>query len=107
MLVTYSGYRVYKRMKTERKNLTDMLSLPMFEGQSVEVSLLGGLASVKVGKSHHVEYEQNHTPLRLEDPTAAHVKELGELARLYEKNLITLEEYNQTKAKLLNGKSIS
>ena len=43
-----SGYLFYRRAKKEGKSLRELLSLPMFRGRSVEVSFLGGLASVKV-----------------------------------------------------------
>ncbi|MFP4350525.1 MAG: SHOCT domain-containing protein [Thermodesulfobacteriota bacterium] len=104
-LVTYSGYRVYKRMRDERKNLGELLSLPMFTGRSVEVNFLGGLASVKVGNRDNGEltpyaYDPSH---QLEDPVTTRIRELKELARLFENELITLEEYNRTKEQLLNG----
>lgn len=104
-LVIYSGYRVYKRMKEERKNLGELLSLPMFTGRSVEVNLLGGLASLKLenrkgGPPKAVGYDPSR---QLEDPNAVRIWELRELARLFEHHLITLDEYNRTKEQVLNG----
>lgn len=105
-LVTYSGYRVFKRMRDERKNLGELLSLPMFTGRSVEVNLLGGLASIKVGNRETADMTYTYDPSRqLEDPAANRIRELGELARLFENKLITLDEYNRTKEQLLNGTS--
>lgn len=104
-LVTYSGYRVYKRMHDERKNLGEMLRLPMFSGRSVEVNLLGGFASLKVGDRNDANARNSidETFRQLEDPTTLRIRELGELARLFEHKLITLDEYNRTKNELLNG----
>jgi len=105
VLVTYAGYRVYKRMRDERKNLGELLSLPMFTGRSVEVNLLGGLASLKVGNRDDCDikpYPYN-TSRQLEDPATNRIRELRELARLFENKLITLDEYNRTKEQLLNG----
>ena len=104
-LVTYSGYRVYKRMHDERKNLGELLSLPMFTGRSVEVNLMGGLASLKVGNRDNCDTKPyTYNPSRqLEDPATSRIRELRELARLFENKLITLDEYNRTKEQLLNG----
>lgn len=103
-LLTYSGYRVYKRMRDERKNLGELLSLPMFTGRSVEINLLGGLASVKVGNRENEDITYTYDPSRqLEDPATNRIRELRELARLFESELITLDEYNRTKEELLNG----
>ena len=44
------GYLIYRKMKKEGKNLQEMLALPTFAGRTVEVNLLGGLASIKLGK---------------------------------------------------------
>ncbi len=105
-LVTYSGYRAYKRMRDERKNLGELLSLPMFTGRSVEVNLLGGLASLKIGDRENADIPYTLDPSRqLEDPAANRIRELRELARLFENKLITLDEYNRTKEQLLNGTS--
>ena len=46
-----------------------------------------------------VENEGSPT-LQLEDRGTQQVRELAELARLLEKNLVTLEEYNQVKARI-------
>lgn len=105
-LLGYSGYRIIRKMREENKNLRDMLALPMFNGRDVEVSLLGGLASLKVGNSGTREL-----PMITAEPEKRQqlgnfsndcVRELSELAHLYENRLITLEEFNQAKHRLLN-----
>ena len=44
-----SFYYFYRRMKAEGRSLREMLRSPLFLDRPVEVSLLGGLASFKVG----------------------------------------------------------
>lgn len=101
-----SAYRFYKRMKQEGKTLKEMLSMPMFRNRAVEISLLGGMASLKLGKpdafrsSHAIESSVIDTDHQLEDPVTSRVKELSELARLLENELITLDEFNQIKGEL-------
>ena len=106
-LIVFSGYYFYRRIRQEGKSLKETLRSPMFDGRPVEISLLGGIASVRIGSS------PNHGPMlaagathesarQLEDPATVRIRELKELARLLENNLITLEEFNQTKQELFN-----
>lgn len=99
-----AGYLVYSRMKKEGKTLKEMMSLPMLRGRSVEVSLLGGLASLKVSapQNHPFLNTEIVEPKRqLEDSTTIHIRELTELVTLLDKKLITLDEYNKAKQRLL------
>jgi hypothetical protein len=73
------------------------------------VSLLGGMATVKLGQSSQPP-AIGHDPAvdlpRLEDPDSSRnrdVSDLAELARLLEKDLITVDEFNKAKRQLLNG----
>ena len=104
-LIIASVYLFYRRIKKEGMTLRETLNSPMFHGRAVEVSLLGGLASVKVGGgSGGVPLlENNSSPqyLQLEDPASVRLRELTELANLLEKNLITLDEYNEFKQQIL------
>jgi hypothetical protein len=107
-LVGLSAFLIYKRMKTEGKALKEILSLPMLQGKTVEISVLGGLASVRVEDPHP------HRAMALTDgtkdhgrpihalPPSSHVTELLELAHLLDSNLITMDEYNKAKKKVIN-----
>ncbi|MEZ4526885.1 MAG: SHOCT domain-containing protein [Desulfobacterales bacterium] len=108
LLIGYSGYRIFKKMKTENKNLREVLQLPMFRGQEVEVSILGGFASLKVGNPAEtviplIAHESLPPHAQLEEAGSACVRELSELAHLYESGLITPEEFRQAKDQLFKG----
>ena len=106
ILIAVSGYYFYRRMKAQGKSLGEMLRNPMFNGRSIEVSLLGGLASLKLGDPSTrpaLTHDENNETLRLEDPDAMRIREINELARLLEKNLITLEEFNKAKQHLFKS----
>lgn len=99
-------YLLYRRARSEGKSLKGMLSLPMFKNRSVEVSFLGGLASLKVAPSQESDRLGTSVDVsapQLEDPHTVHVRELTELVRLLDSNFITLEEYNKAKKKLLDS----
>ncbi len=102
-----SGYHFYKRMKMEGKTLREILSGHRYSGRSVEVSVLGGLASLKIGGAHHnppaLESKSSGHLRQLEDPESIRYKEFSELVRLLENNLITLEEYNKFKEEIFKS----
>lgn len=102
-------YLIYRRMRREKRTLGETLDSPVFRGRDVEVSLLGGLASVKIGNTSNpgaihpaLEVPRNQQVPQLEDTVSTRVRELTELAKLLEKDLITLDEYNKTKQEILN-----
>lgn len=111
-IIGFSAYRIYTRMREERRNLEELLALPGLNGRSVEVSVLGGLASLRVGNGGG---GNNALPppgvidllpsSGQADSPSTQVSRLAELARLYENDMITLDEYERTKDRLLNGAS--
>lgn len=108
-IVGISAFFFLKRMRAEGKSLREMMKNPIFSGRSVEVSLLGGMATVKLGQPTHppaIGHDETIDVPRLEEPDTPHsreVSELTELARLLEKDLITVDEFNKAKRQLLNG----
>lgn len=97
------SYHFYKRMKMEGKTLREMLSSPKYSGRTVEVSFLGGLASFKIGRSSNapaLDSDASGQFKQLEDPDEVRTRELSELVRMLEKNLITLDEYNKFKEQI-------
>ncbi|MBW1746742.1 MAG: SHOCT domain-containing protein [Deltaproteobacteria bacterium] len=104
-LIIATVYLFYRRIKKQGMTLRETLNSPMFQGRTVEVSLLGGLASVKVGdRSNGAPALGNNSStqyLQIEDTASVRLKELAQLANLLEKNLITLDEYNAFKQQIL------
>ena len=108
-LIGISAFYVIRRMRAEGRSLGEMLRNPMFNGRSVEISLLGGMATVKLGQHSQPPAIGHDTVMdlpRLEDPDTSRSRdasELAELARMLEKDLITVDEFNKAKQHLLNG----
>jgi len=106
-LITGSVYLFFRYMKKEGGTaFLKIMALPELKGKNVEVNLLGGLASFKIAsdKTEPQVIEADVIPAarQIEDPDSRRIRELTELARMLEKNLITLEEYHQVKKSLLN-----
>jgi hypothetical protein len=106
-VVGLTSFWVYRRFKKKGlKTVTDAIHSPDLQGRQVEVRVLGGLLSVKLGGDQpHSAALSN--PLiqhrgQLEDPETVRIRELAELSRLLEKNLITPEEFKRSKARLYN-----
>jgi len=108
VLIVISAVYFFKRMRAEGKSLGEMLKNPMFNGRSVEVSLFGGMATLKLGQPNQplaIGHDMSIDIPKLEAPGISphhDVTELAELARLLEKDLITIEEFNKAKRILLN-----
>lgn len=106
-VIIASGIYFYKRMKAQGKTLKQMMSDPLFEGRPVEVSLLGGMASFRLGlpnPASQLETKQTQEGRQLEDMRNTRIQELEQLAQLLENELITRDEYNEAKKSLFKQK---
>lgn len=107
LLIFLAGYLLQRKMVQEGKQLRDMLSLPEFSGRTIEVSLFGGMASLRLESPNPPDHTM-HQSLpgisgRLIDSDAHQLRELSELVELLNKNLITLDEYHRFKLKLMGN----
>ena len=103
--VALSGYLFYRRMRTEGRTLREMLRSPTFGGRAVEVSFLGGLASVRLGQRtapRELTGGAEELP-QLEEPETFRQRELDALLHLLERNLISPEEYQKAKKDILKS----
>ena len=99
------GVFLYRKVKSRGRDIyRDIRSAPVMPGGTLEVSLLGGLASVKFSKPADAPAlpPAAALPALLEDPATLRIRELSNLAQMYEKNLITREEFEQAKAAMFN-----
>ncbi len=107
VLILGSGIWFYLKMKAEGQSLRDTLNSPAFRNRSVEVSLLGGMASFRLGSSGESQpllpEGEASSAQQLEWSGDNQIHELTELARLLKSGLITLEEYEQAKQKLFKS----
>lgn len=92
-------YWFYKRMKSDRDMIRKMVGDSLLKGKSIEVSFLGGAATFKLSDQENIKIIEN--PSEKRPQLAGPTEKLTELARLYEKKLITEEEYSKAKKHLL------
>jgi hypothetical protein len=112
-LVLGSCVYFFLRLRRDKQSLGEALRSPTLRDRAVEISLLGGLASVRLGAPSApsgpavpmLENPTTNPRLQLEDPSSMRIRELSALARLLEDDLITREEYNKAKQHLFNSYS--
>jgi hypothetical protein len=75
----------------------------------VEVSLLDGLVAFRVGgrQSSQTLIEAAAQPLQLEAPESDSLQKLSELARMYDKGLISRKEFERYKQALMGDETIA
>jgi hypothetical protein len=99
------GVFVYRQVKSRGRDIyRDIRSAPVTPGGTLEISLLGGLASVKFSRPESASALPHAAalPVLLEDSASLRIRELGNLAQMYEKNLLTREEFERAKAAMFN-----
>ena len=103
LLVAGSAFLWWKHIKRRGRKIREVLKDPLFQGRTVEVSLLGGLASVRLGQSQEplaLPHGSPKTPKLLTDPSAPHAEQLVDLARLLKDDIITIDEFLAAKKEL-------
>ena len=103
-----AGYLFIVRFKEKGAALKKVLNMQAFNNRSVEVSLLGGLASLKIGKPNNISSIENHNSGQkvrlLEDLSDSRIMELVELASMLKSGIITEDEYKKFKPGSCNSK---
>jgi hypothetical protein len=110
VLIAISAWLFFRKLKREGRSLAEVLRSPTFQGRPVEISLLGGMASLKVGRpgvAPAVESPTSSPARQLEDPGTVRIRDLSELARLLENDLITQDEFELAKRQLFNLQHLS
>jgi len=108
-LILLSGLLIWKRLKRRKEDVSDVLNSPTFQGREVEVSFLGGTVNLRFGAQDRNKADQQALQGQgpgsgvpeLEDKETALTRQLTELSRLMEKGLLTEEEYQRAKKRLL------
>ena len=104
-LASFVGYAVYRRFDTHARQVLTILRDPAIRGRSLEVSLLGGMASVRVGRAAD-EASVLTLPAagrgRLAESPSSRVRDLASLAELRDQGHVTEEEFQSLKRGLLS-----
>ncbi len=108
ILVLVIAWAFYRQMRNSSSDIKGILSLPEFQNRTVEIKLLGGLASFKIKANpkpaigHHPSSQQGNRR-RLEEKINQTEQKILELTALFEKDIISKEEFEKTKQDILQG----
>ena len=98
----------YRKMRAGSADIKEMLSFPEFRGRTVEIKLLGGLASCKIkGNGEQMPLlgagmDSQTQLLPYQTPADSLDRRLSYLAELYESDIITREELDKAKNRIFN-----
>ena len=104
-LVGCAGYAFYRRFDSHAKQVLAVWRDPAIRGRSLEVSLLGGAASLRIGRAEDDRAALPAAPvggqLLAPEGDSGRVRDLVRLADLYECGHISEEEFARLKRGLL------
>jgi len=109
ILVLTIAWIFYRRMRESSSDIKDVLSMPEFQDRTVEVRLLGGLASFKIKANKNrqmlIDHHPSTTPKRLllENDIQNTEQKIFRLTALLEKDLINKEEFKKAKQDIIQG----
>ncbi len=104
-LLAGSGYYFYHYFKAHKQKISDLISDPAFNDRTLEISLMGGMATLKLGHKDDsiklIAAEEDVQIKQLESPKSVQIKELSELIRMLDDELITREEFLRLKKEII------
>ncbi len=110
LLVLGSAWYIWRRLKRSQRDLRDLLNNPILKDRAVEISFLGGVASLRLGQPGSaggqlpiLEAPSVEPAVQLEDPEAQRLRELSRLVKLRESGHINDDEYHLLKKGLFQS----
>jgi preprotein translocase subunit YajC len=108
VLVLVIAWLFYRRMQKGSSQIKDMLSNAQMQDRNIEVSLLGGLAAFKINAKENTgllpDSPGNQKNTRLIETEADRAeRRMHQLDDLYEKDLITKEEFENARQTIIQG----
>jgi hypothetical protein len=104
-LVGGSGYYFYHYFKAHKQKLNDLMSNPAFNDRTLEISLMGGMATMSLGHKDDnlklIQADRETDGKLLESPESTQIEELTKLNQMLNDELITREEFLQLKRKVI------
>lgn len=107
VLIGSGCYSVFRLMKRESRSLMSMMDSPMLSNRDVEVSLLGGFASIKISSPKNVQpmvgYDPADPQKRLESVKSGIPQEnMKEMKGILERPHIMSDEYDVTSGRMMS-----
>ena len=107
LVVCAASYYLFRRLKSQGRSLRDALNSPLFKGKSIEIDLLGGVASIRINQHNSATppppaIDAGDRTRLLEDRESARIRELIDLARLLENDHLASKATDKSGRKFSN-----
>lgn len=108
VMIVGFGYMVMRYLRKKSRSMVQVLSMPEFRGKNIEVNVMGGLASFKIQDTNSESsagrrHLESGGPSRLLNHTDGEKRQkLESLAEMRENRIITPEEFERAKQRLLD-----
>ncbi len=103
-LIAGSAYYFYQRVRKSNRKLMDLVNDPALQGRTLEISLLGGMATFKLGNQDRQPQlidARDEDVNQLEAPGHRQLTELADLKKMLDDGLITKEEFLKLKKEII------
>ena len=104
-LIAGSAFYFYRYFQEHKRRISDLMADPAFSDRTLEISLMGGMATLKLGHREDnlklIQADDGTQIKQLEAPKSTQLKELSELTRMLEDELITREEFLKLKKDII------
>jgi hypothetical protein len=112
LLIALCVWFVIRQMRKNSAQIQDILANDQLKNRNVEISFMGGLASFKINSNkedtgHLLSYsgpdQTSPGPRLIESDEDRTERKMAQLNALYEKDLITKEEFDQARQSIIQG----
>lgn len=109
ILVLAIAWIFYRRMHKRSSEIKNILSMPEFRDRTVEIKLLGGVASFKITAKENQQVLIDHHAstgsdrFLIENDITRIEQKIFKLTALFEKDLITQEEFDKARQNIIQG----
>ncbi len=104
-LIGGSGYYFYRYFIEHKQRISDLMSNPAFSDRTLEISLMGGMATMRLGHKDDnlklIQADSETAIKQLESPESIQIKELSKLSKKLDDDLITREEFLRLKQNII------
>lgn len=104
VMIAGTGYMAVRYFRKKSSSLVHVLGMPEFRGKNIEVNVMGGLASFKIQDSlaDSRQLESSDPSRLLTHADSGKREKLESLAEMRENQIITPEEFERAKQRLLD-----
>lgn len=108
IFILLTAWFIYRQVRSGSSDIHQILSMPQFKDRNVEIKIIGGLATLKMGPASkndviQLENRETNNAMLLEEKSRRTEDKLAMLLQLYEKKLISEKDFERAKQEIIHG----